>query len=833
MRGTIRFVAVLGAFLATLVALAQTQGHAQFRLQVQPTSVTSGGEGELILTATMSPGWHIYAVRNGEFVTRTSVSLEGASGISLVGPLTEPAPIAKNDPILNETINLHEGTMAFRQKFRVSAPAGPLKGTLVINYQTCDDSTCDPPMVHKMPFELTVTGSTSSSTNSTFTPITPSENPQANQPVANAPPMANAPATNLPSAPANTPVMAQPASEVPQTEAKTGAVSWTARLEPADPRPGEFARIIFTATIDEGWHIYSPANTSEMVYPIQASIQGMDAMPLVVPEGIKKMDQALGVEVISFDGGVSIALPFQVPLSASGALKIPANLTYQACNQTICDQPVTVTWNFDVPVVSGPVRSEFAAANTQVPPQPAAYVGGETAETPVANDPKPLERADDPNKQAIGLFLWTAVLAGLGALLTPCVFPMIPITVGYFSKAKSRPDGKPNLGGALAYALGIIGTFVVLGMGMAAVVGAAGPQWIASNPWINIGLGILFLVLSLNLFGVYEIGLPAGLINKAQTASNKKGGFIAPVLMGFAFTLTSFTCTVPFVGGILVAATQGDWLRPILGMVVFGAAFAAPFFLLALFPHFLSRMPRSGEWMVDVKKYLGFIEVAAALKFISNGEIIWNAGILTREVYIAITATIFTVAAFWLFGWLKIGQESGKIGWFRRGFAIVNILFAWFWFNGLNGAPLGYLEAFPPPRDYSAVAKADSKTDIPWIEDYQEGLAQGTETGKPIFVNFTGHTCVNCRRMEQGVFPDPKVRPLFDEVVPVELYTDKPSDPQERANSELLQNMTNQVANPTYVVLTPDGQVVDQFLGYAEGDAFAKWLRAAIDKAKS
>ncbi|MBX3095435.1 MAG: thioredoxin family protein [Fimbriimonadaceae bacterium] len=818
--------------LVVSVTLAQPTGHATLKLAVQPTSISVGGTGELLITATMSPGWHIYAVKNGEFVTKTAVSLkQGSSGLALTGPLVEPAYKSKRDEIINETINLHEGTVTFRQKFRVTAAEGTVRGTLVVDYQTCDETTCDPPMQLELPFEFMVTKTTSSA--GEFQPATPTEvNPTE--------PAANNPATPIPtpSSPEMPPATGTTSSpeEVAQTEAKTGAVSWTARLEPPDPRPGEFARIVFTAQIDEGWHIYSPKNTTTDIFPISVELTGggISAGELVVPDGVKKLDQTINAEVISYGGGVSIALPFQVPANASGSVSVPVALTYQACNQSICDMPTTVTWNLSATVTPGAPRSEFLAANTQVPSQPPNYESGE-GDTGSSPEPAPTAQGNTPENDTskpLLQYLLLAFVAGIAALATPCVFPMIPITVGYFSKHKAGENSKPNISGALAYALGIIGTFIILGMGMALIVGAAGAQWFAANPWVNIGLGILFLVLSLNLFGVYEIGLPSSWVNKAQTASRKQSGFIAPVLMGFAFTLTSFTCTVPFVGGILFAAANGEYIKPILGMLVFGIAFAAPFFLLALFPHYLNSLPRSGEWMVDVKKYLGFIEVAAALKFISNGELIWAPGILTREVYLAITATIFTIAAFWLFGWLRIGSESPKIGYARQAFGIVNILFAWFWFSGLNGANLGYLEAFPPGRDYSMIA-TQKEADIPWIEDYEEGQAKAQETGMPIFINFTGHTCVNCRRMEGGVFPTAQVRPLFDQVVPIELYTDKPSDPQERLNSEFLQKLTNQVANPTYVIMKPDGTVVDTFFGYAEGDAFGNWMRAAIEKAKA
>lgn len=416
---------------------------------------------------------------------------------------------------------------------------------------------------------------------------------------------------------------------------------------------------------------------------------------------------------------------------------------------------------------------------------------------------------------------------GLLALLTPCVFPMVPITVSFF--AKKGEGGKSNVGGALAYCLGIMGTFTGLGLLMTAIFGATGIQQLANNPYVNLGLAILFIVLALNLFGVFEIRMPTSLTSKAASGS-KAAGFVGPILMGFTFTLTTFTCTVPLVGTLLVTATTGSWLYPAIGMLAFSLAFALPFFMLALFPQWLSKMPKSGAWMASVKVFLGFIEILAAVKFLSNVDLFYDWGFLTREVFLAVWAAIMAIAALWLFGWLKLPNESPyKVGWFRRFIGVASAACAIWFFGGVSGNSLGELNGFLPPDPYPG-RKSTKEFAVPWLHNYEEALATAKAQGKPVFINFTGANCTNCRWMEANMFPDPDVhKVLAEQFVNVELWTDR-LNPEDKANQKIQLELTNQVTLPVYAVVSPEGKILKLFPGSTRDKGqFLVFLNSASD----
>jgi thiol:disulfide interchange protein DsbD len=249
--------------------------------------------------------------------------------------------------------------------------------------------------------------------------------------------------------------------------------------------------------------------------------------------------------------------------------------------------------------------------------------------------------------------LWLAITLGALSLLTPCVFPMIPITVSYFTN-HAGGDRAKSVKLATVYSVGIIATFTLVGMLLAIFVGAAGINLFAANPWVNLLITAIFLFFAFNLFGAYEIAIPTGFLTKLDTLTRSKegegSGVVGALLMGLTFTLTSFTCTSPFVGTILVSASQGNWRMPLLGMLAFSAVFALPFFVLALIPQLVSQLPRAGGWMNSVKVAMGFLEVAAAMKFISNVDLVWKWGIFTRDVVIAIWIAIGVVLSIYLLG---------------------------------------------------------------------------------------------------------------------------------------------------------------------------------------
>lgn len=567
-------------------------------------------------------------------------------------------------------------------------------------------------------------------------------------------------------------------------------VTWSAKLDPGVAPANGLAKVVLTAKIAAGFHTYSihpveggpfPTTITLPENPVaeKAGDPGEDAPKI-------EMDPNFGKEIGRFDGSATFTLPVRIKAGVRGKKTFKVSVRFMSCNDQFCNPPKTV--ELPVPVeVSGSV----------------APTAGSTT-TPGANGP--VDAASAQIKQALDSGFWPLILLALGfgflSLLTPCVFPMIPITVSFFSKQKGEDD-KIKLAGPVAYCLGIIGTFTLLGV----AIGATGLNRVATNPWVNIGLAALFIVLAASLFGVFEIRLPNWLINKASSKS-RGGGLVGPLLMGLTFTLTSFTCTVPFVGSLLVASAQKGLMYSIIGMLAYSTAFALPFFLLALFPSFLTKLPRSGAWLVTVKAFMGFLELMAALKFLSNVDLAFRLGWLTRPVFLAIWVTTAAVGGLYMLGWLRLPSEGEpKVGWIRRGFGVATIGLAVFCLMGLTGRPLGQLSAFLPPDPYPGQT-ATHKGVLTWETTYTAALEKAKATNRNVFIDFTGIYCTNCRDIEENVFTRPEVEKTLGKFVLARLYTDDGS-PENNANQELQKRLANGVVTlPLYVVVAPDGTVL-------------------------
>ena len=377
---------------------------------------------------------------------------------------------------------------------------------------------------------------------------------------------------------------------------------------------------------------------------------------------------------------------------------------------------------------------------------------------------------------------------------------------------------------AVAYCLGIIGTFTLLGVVMSLVFGASSISQFATNPLINLALAGLFIVMAVNLFGGFEIILPAWLLEKSHSGT-QKAGLAGPLLMGLTFTLTSFTCTVAFVGTLLAATTQGNIFWPIVGMLGFSTAFASPFFLLALFPQYLAKLPKSGGWLVTVKAFMGFLELAAALKFLSNTDLVWNLGFITRPVFLAVWFGILTAAGAYMLGWLRLPHDSGgKVGPIRAVFGLASFVGAVFCLAGINGKSLGQFAAFLPPAQYGPAAAHSGGETTVWLQNYEEAVARAKAEGKPIFIDFTGVTCTNCRLMEDQVFKKPEVAEALKEFVTVQLYTDKETEESKRYQKMQLDRF-KQVTLPLYIVQSPDEKPLGEYSFNTSVPAFIDFLK--------
>jgi thiol:disulfide interchange protein len=411
----------------------------------------------------------------------------------------------------------------------------------------------------------------------------------------------------------------------------------------------------------------------------------------------------------------------------------------------------------------------------------------------------------------IGHYLWLAVTAGAVSLLTPCVFPMIPITVSYFTNHASSQ--KAGLRSALIFAGAIVGSFTALGLILALLFGATGVQRFAANPYLNIFLAGLFVAFALNLFGVYQIALPSRALTALDTAARGQesaGSHVAgAMLMGLTFALTSFTCTAPFVGTVLVTAATGAWRGPAIGMLAYSTVFALPFFVLALIPQWAARLPRAGRWLVSVKVVMGFLELAAALKFVSNADLVWHWGIFNRDVVLALWVALAGLMAAYL-----VASGPGSIARLATAAAALGV---GIWLaTGLVGRSLGELETFlPPPASH----RDSYVMNLNWhVNDLPGAVALARQSAKPVFIDFTGYTCTNCRWMEANVFARTEVKAELNRFALARLFTDGEGPVYE--NQQAYQEKTfNTVALPLYAVVAPDGHTIATLPGLTRDPA--------------
>ncbi|NNE69341.1 MAG: cytochrome C biogenesis protein, partial [Rhodothermales bacterium] len=385
-----------------------------------------------------------------------------------------------------------------------------------------------------------------------------------------------------------------------------------------------------------------------------------------------------------------------------------------------------------------------------------------------------------------------------------------------------------------AFGLSIVGLFTGLGILMAVLVGAAGAQCIAANPWVNLFIAAVLVAFALSLLGLYELRVPNSLLNYANRQSNEQGGYLGVIFMGLTLTLVSFSCTAPFVGGLLAAAAGGTWLYPLVGMLAFSAAFALPFVFLAIFPNALNALPQAGGWMNALKVVLGFVEMAAAIKFLSNADLVWGWGLISRPLAIAATIVIFFVTAAYLLGKIRLPHESPveSVGTGRLLSSMAFFALALYMIPGLLGAPLNKLDAYLPPRQgtdisllsQSAIDRAGLDDEAWFVDAIEDAMGAGVEASRPVLVDFTGYTCTNCREMEANVFPREPISSRFEEdFILLRLYTDGLEQGPDFQRYQLA--LTGTVALPTYAIVEPgSGELLLATSGLLSVDEFAAFL---------
>ena len=429
-------------------------------------------------------------------------------------------------------------------------------------------------------------------------------------------------------------------------------------------------------------------------------------------------------------------------------------------------------------------------------------------------------------------FLWLAATTGLLSLLTPCVFPMVPVTIAYF--ATPNANTAFSLRRPLLFGLGIVATFTVLGLVLAAIFGAAGLNRFASDPWVNLVLAALFLVFAANLFGWLATPMPWKLANAADRASRDAapGSSLGALIMGATFTLTSVTCTAPFVGTLLVLASRGSWATPVVGMIVYSTAFALPFVLLALAPRSVSRLPRAGAWMQTLRVLIGLLEVGAAIKFASNTDMVLGWGVFTRNTLLLAWAALALAGAAYLARNARARIQRRELGLETMVAIAAALLLAAWLASGLNERRrLDQIEAFLPPVSPMSPLASSGRGAPAWmLNDYEGALNSARSTGKLVFVDFTGYTCTNCRWMEANIFSRPDVSAELSQFVLSRLYTDGDGELYER--QQAFQEKTfGTVALPLYAVMTPDGKVQATFSGLTRNPAeFLVFLKRARER---
>lgn len=563
---------------------------------------------------------------------------------------------------------------------------------------------------------------------------------------------------------------------------------WDIRIDNADVQVGEEVTLVFKASIPINWYIYSndfdpelgPLLT-EIVWEDTTGVRTIGTLEAINPK--TKYEEIWEGEVTYFEKEGEFR---QTLLIESEDALIAGTLEYQMCSD-ITNQCINYQEEFVITLGNASASSSGKEASDADPF--AGQNGDETGEPTTIT-------LDQPESSLLG-FMVIAFLAGLAALLTPCVFPMIPMTVTFFTgRANSKFQGYRN---AFIYGFSIIAIYTIAGTIVAAVQGPEFANWLSTHWLPNIFFFAVFIFFALAFLGLFEITLPAGLVNKMDAKADK-GGIAGIFFMAFTLVLVSFSCTGPIVGSILISSAGGALLKPILGMFAFALAFALPFTLFAIFPGWLNSLPKSGGWLNSVKVVLGFLELALAFKFLSIADQVYHWGILDRDIYLAIWIVIFALLGVYLLGKLRLPHDSPLefLSVPRLLLAMVTFVFVVYMIPGMWGAPLKALSGYLPPiasHDFDLVKisrenASSSQQDLDEVPkyadflhfphgiqgyfDYQQALDAARRLDKPLFIDFTGHGCVNCREMEARVWSDPRVlRRLKEDFVMVALYIDE------------------------------------------------------------
>ncbi len=617
--------------------------------------------------------------------------------------------------------------------------------------------------------------------------------------------------------------------------------------------------VSFQGTIDKGWHVYG-TNIKDGG-PTAASVtleKQVGVEPVGKLETIGDVhtinDAMFGMEVETIEGEVTFKQTFNI---TSEAYEVSGYLTYGACNDQNCMPPTTVDFSFkNGNVASAPAEAEATAE--EAPQDPANALTASDLWTPVVGE---LNSSENVASQADTSLLWIflmGIVGGLLALLTPCVWPIIPMTVSFFLK-RSKDNRSQGIRDAITYGISIIVIYVGLGMLVTLFFGASALNAMSTNAVFNIFFFLLLLVFGLSFLGGFELTLPSSWSNAVDSKAEKTTGLLSIFLMAFTLTLVSFSCTGPIIGFLLVeVGTSGSILAPTMGMLGFAIALALPFTIFALFPTMLKSAPRSGNWMNNIKVMLGFLELAFSLKFLSVADLAYGWGILDREVFLCLWIILFALMGLYMLNMIRLPHdedeydEEGNIvtrprtSITRLAIGVASLAFALYMVPGLWGAPCKAVSAFAPPvntQDFNLYSQEVE----PKFDDYDMAMAYAKEKNMPVMLDFTGYGCVNCRKMEAAVWTDNEVAEIINnKYILVTLHVDdktplaEPITVTENGQERKLRTIGDRWsylqrykfganAQPFYVLLDPNGKPLAPSYSYNEDvDAYLDWLNSGL-----
>ena len=625
--------------------------------------------------------------------------------------------------------------------------------------------------------------------------------------------------------------------------------------------------IVFTGTIDAGWHVYS---TDLDGGPTSATfntdkLSGAELVGKLTPVGkeIEKYDNLFEMKVRYFEGTACFSQKLKL---TGGAYVIDGYLEYGACSDETCLPPTAVPFSFSgtakaaaVPLAS--VKEETPAAETAAVSEPASddAVAAPAAEVaagdlwrPVISELQNFGEESVPADISLIAIFFTGLLGGFVALFTPCVWPIIPMTVSFFLK-RSKNDKKKGIRDAWTYGASIVVIYVTLGLLITAIFGASALNALSTNAVFNILFFLMLVVFAASFFGAFEITLPSKWSNAVDSKAEATTGLISIFLMAFTLSLVSFSCTGPIIGFLLVeVSTSGSILAPAIGMLGFAIALALPFTLFAMFPSWLKSMPKSGGWMNVIKVTLGFIELAFAFKFLSVADLAYGWRLLDRETFLAIWIVLFALLGFYLLGKIKFphDDDDNKVSVPRFFLAMASLSFAVYMVPGLWGAPLKAVSAFAPPMQTQDFNLYNNEVHAQF-DDYDLGMEYARQHGKPVMLDFTGYGCVNCRKMELAVWTDTKVSDLINnDYVLITLYVDnktplpEPVEIEENGVKRTLRTLGDKWsylqrvkfganAQPFYVLVDNEGNPLNKSFSYKEDvPAYVDFLRTGLENYK-